>query len=302
MTATMDRSLLTKRRFVDAVGEALARGDGFAAGKLGVTERSILRYPLVLADEADRRRVSAFEQALRYRASGAAGLFPATPGFLRRFAEAFAADVRALDAIGLFPHEEPLASQFELLASHGARGQVMDFLDQEPDRSHPADESRCYLPHLRGRRLLLVSGFGDLLGRRANRETFEAVWSKTGKPWFHPARVEALEIPLGWSATTQASYTTSLDLLGEIMGRLAELDFDVALIGGGGLGIPLAAAVKRQGRAAISLGGHIQVLFGVKGERWNGSAWWRERYFNDAWIDLPDRYRPEPGRTYENYW
>jgi hypothetical protein len=301
MTATVDRPLLTRRGFIDAVGEALARGDGFAAGKLGVTERAILRYPQVLAGEADRRRVSAFEQALRYRAFGAAGLFPGTGDFLRRFAALFARDVGSLDAIGLCPNE-PLGSQVGLLGFHDAPGEVMSYIDQEPDRSSPADESLCYLPYLRGRRLLLVSAFADVLCRRANRDTFEAVWIKTGKPWFDPAGVEGIEIPLGWSASTRARHATSLDLLAEITDRLAQRDFDLALIGAGGLGIPIAAEVKRQGRAAISLGGHIQVLFGVRGARWSGREDWRERYFNDAWTDLPDRYRPDGGTTYEDYW
>ena len=290
---------LPKSTFIDSLGEALERGEGFAAGKLGVTERALLRFPMVLTQESEPLRIRAFERSLVYKAQGAAGLFPAKPDFYRRFADVFAAAVRSLDYIGLFP--EKLPAQLGILRFHGIEGRVMRFQDQEPDRSLPDDPASCYLPHLRGRTVVLVSAFAELLRERANRETFEAVWANTGKPWFGAERVEAVEIPLGWSPETQARYPTSLELLEDITSRLARVDYDFALIGAGGLGIPIASWVKRQGRAALSLGGHVQPLFGVTGARWRADAGW-QRYFNDAWVELPERYRPEPGSTHENYW
>ena len=70
----------------------------------------------------------------------------------------------------------------------------------------------------------------------------------------------------------------------------------------GGLGIPLAAFMRSQGKVAISLGGHVQVLFGVSGARWRELESWRRRYINEAWIDLPAKYRPDMRYTSENYW
>ena len=39
------------------------------------------------------------------------------------------------------------------------------------------------------------------------------------------------------------------------------------------------------------------MLFGVLGERWRGRRKWARNYFNDAWIELPERYRLRPGRV-----
>ena len=62
---------------------------------------------------------------------------------------------------------------------------------------------------------------------------------------------------------------------------LAE-DFAVALIGAGAWSLPLAARIRAAGRSAIHFGGETQLLFGIKGKRW-------ERYgiYNDAWVS-PD--------------
>jgi hypothetical protein len=296
----LGRRLISAGRFAELIGAALDRGEGFAAGKLGNSERDVLAQALVMERETDALRVRAFERALVTKVSRTAGIFPLDPEFYRRFGELYAEQVRRLDCIGV--DVTRLRATLEVLFFHGIEGEVIDYLDQEPDRSTPNDQARCWLPHLRGRRVLLVSSFAELLRRRATRATFEAVWAKTGKPWFHPADVGAVEFPYGFAPATQARFPTALDLLDDITARIAEREFDVAIIGAGGLGIPIASFVKGLGRVGISLGGAIQPLFGVSGRRWNEREDWRRDYFNDAWIDMPPEYRPDPAETFENYW
>jgi hypothetical protein len=294
------RPAMTKERFVAALRDALDERRGYAAGKLGGTERSILRYPIVLERERDPRRLRLFELALAHNALRHAGVFPAEPAFLAEFARAYADAVARLDCIGVDPHVE--AQNNELFRFHRFPGEPIRFVDQEPDRSLPNDDRRCYLPLLRGRRLLLVCPFAELLRERATRETFEAVWRKTGKEWFEPADVEAVELPYGFAWATQERYGTALDLLADVRSRVEALSFDVALLAAGPLGVMIAGAVKAQGRVAISLGGHLQALFGVIGRRWRELPEWRRDYFTEAWIDMPERYRPDPTETDADYW
>ena len=50
---------------------------------------------------------------------------------------------------------------------------------------------------------------------------------------------------------------------------ISKLDFDIALLGCGGYGLPLCNFIKMElGKSAIYIGGGIQLLFGVKGKRW----------------------------------
>jgi hypothetical protein len=296
----LGRRLISARRFAELIGAALERGEGFAAGKLGNSERDLLRLALVSQRETDPLRIRAFECAVVAKLLRTSGIFPPDPEFCRRFGEFYAEQVRRLDCVGVDVTQ--LRATLELLFFHGIEGEVIDYLDQEPDRSTPNDPARCWLPYLRGRRILLVSPFAELLRRRATRETFEVVWAKTGKPWFYPADVGAVEFPYGYSPATGERFPTALDLVEDITARIAEREFDVAIIGAGGLGIPIASFVKRLDRVGISLGGAIQPLFGVRGRRWNEREDWRRDYFNDAWIDLPPEYRPDPAHTFEDYW
>ena len=277
------------RAFIASLASALGpSGTGFAAGKLGFSEQYWLNYPRVLATGADRRAIRAYELGLRTHLERQSGIYPPSPGFAREFVARYASDLRELDVIGLFG----TGMEAELIAHHGARGALIPYKGMEPDRSVPADDANCYLPLLRGKRLLIVAPFADFLRERATQETFERVWSRIGKRWFHPAQVESVEFPYGFDPATQARHPTALALCDWICSRIDAREFDVALIAAGGLAIPLAAHVKRSGRIGVSLGGHLQVLFGVLGRRWRLRESWSRRYFNDAWIDMPERYRP----------
>ena len=58
---------------------------------------------------------------------------------------------------------------------------------------------------------------------------------------------------------------------------ISKLDFDVALLGCGGYGLPLCDFIKtRLGKSAIYIGGGLQLMFGVMGRRWEGNQMWRE--------------------------
>jgi hypothetical protein len=299
--AAVGRPLVTHRRFVADVRDACASATGYAAGKLGNSERAVLQYPIAVARVTDARKLRAFEMATAVKFLRHAGVFPADPGFYPRWAEVLADHVGNLDSIGLFP--DAFGEELEFLRFHGLDPhRAILGGDQQPDRSVPSDEDNCYLPALAGRDVLLVCPFAGLLAARATKETFEAVWAKTGKPWFEPRSVQALEFPYGFTPATRERYASALDLLAEIAEQVESMSFDVALIAAGGLGIPLASLVKSLDRVGISLGGHLQILFGVLGARWRSNERWRRRYFNDAWIDMPARYAPDPRDTDANYW
>ena len=63
--------------------------------------------------------------------------------------------------------------------------------------------------------------------------------------------------------------------------------FDVALIGAGAWSLPLAGRIKKTGRSAIHFGGETQLLFGIKGKRWENYG-----IYNDAWISADPSEMP----------
>jgi hypothetical protein len=68
---------------------------------------------------------------------------------------------------------------------------------------------------------------------------------------------------------------------------------DVVIIGAGAYGLPLGAKAKSHGMSAVVLGGSTQLLFGIKGRRWENDRQYRQ-LFNDYWVRPSEDERP-PG-------
>ena len=71
------------------------------------------------------------------------------------------------------------------------------------------------------------------------------------------------------------------------------MDFDIALVSGGSYGLPISAYIKSKGKCAIHMGGSLQILFGIKGKRWDAipatsslyNEWWVRPATNETVIN-----------------
>ncbi|MCK4650243.1 hypothetical protein KAT36_03335 [Candidatus Pacearchaeota archaeon] len=77
--------------------------------------------------------------------------------------------------------------------------------------------------------------------------------------------------------------------------------FDIAIIGCGAYGFPLAAYTKKLGKQAIHMGGSLQLLFGIKGKRWE------KEKFPKTWItplreDTPNMIKKVKNIEGSCYW
>jgi len=58
---------------------------------------------------------------------------------------------------------------------------------------------------------------------------------------------------------------------------IKDLDFDIALLGCGGYGLPLCNFIyTKMKKSAIYIGGGLQLLFGVMGNRWENNPMWKK--------------------------
>lgn len=274
---------ISRQEFIQSVTKHIADGQPYAAAKFSHSDQQLLFFPILRPAIKTPRQLIACLAHLKFHGEKQSGIFPITESFLTEYCQFYGSHLRNIDVVGLLG----LSGERELIEFWQPKGQLIDSLDQEPDRSIPSSEENCYLPSFRGKRVVIVSPFAKIICERGNKEIFEAVWRKTGKRWFYPSVLLPLTIPLGALQDTQRKFGNVINLYQEICSHLSKIDFDIALIGAGGLGIPISSHVKSVGKIAISIGGHIQVVFGIIGERWRQRADWAEMYFTDAWIDMP---------------
>ena len=89
----------------------------------------------------------------------------------------------------------------------------------------------------------------------------------------------------------------------EVSAVFARKPFHVALIGCGAASIPLAVKVKNLNAIGIHLGGALQILFGIKGRRWEKLPGFNQ-LFNEHWVRPLPEETPEVADKVDNggYW
>lgn len=211
-----------------------------------------------------------------------AGFFPVTPDHLARFARLFMEDSRQVDLLGSW-------SPDELRMPVPIKPVRVPLIDLEPYFF-----SGPWSGALRGRKVLVIHPFEkSIVSQFAKRKAlFE---DPQVLPDFELSTFPAVQ-SLGGDCPRFPDWFAALEWMEE---GIRGLDFEIAIVGAGAYGMPLAAFIKRDlGRKAIHLGGATQLLFGIKGRRWDEWPGYFDRLYNDAWVrPLPEEVPATAGRV-----
>lgn len=100
-------------------------------------------------------------------------------------------------------------------------------------------------------------------------------------------------------------FTTWEEALDYMTKEAAKIDFDIALIGCGAYGLPLAARIKNMGKIGIHCGGELQTYFGIRGRRWDeGFPNEMSKICNQYWVYPNEQEKVKGAEKIENgcYW
>lgn len=102
-------------------------------------------------------------------------------------------------------------------------------------------------------------------------------------------------------------FNSWFDALHHMEQQIDATKYDVALIGCGAYGMPLAAHCKKKGKQAIHLGGALQLLFGIRGKRWDeqyGMVHYTKMLSNPSWVRPLQEETPSQAQNIESscYW
>jgi glycosyltransferase involved in cell wall biosynthesis len=141
---------------------------------------------------------------------------------------------------------------------------------------------KAILPEIAPYRWLVVSPFVQTMQKQLYRlhqiHDPDGKWSVDWKALESGCRF--LRCPLQWHLQP-SPYSSWAEGLEDLANRALAEEFDLALIGAGAWSLPLAARIKKSGRAAIHTGGETQLFFGIKGSRWN-----HENFYNPSWVSV----------------
>lgn len=143
---------------------------------------------------------------------------------------------------------------------------------------------------LEGKRVLVIHPFEATIQKQyAKRELlFE---NKDILPQFELHTLKAVQTIVG---TKDERFDTWFDALEWMFQEAMKIPFDVAILGCGAYGLPLACKLKEAGKQAVHVGGATQILFGIKGRRWELNSKEVSALFNEHWA------RPSAEETPQN--
>lgn len=226
-----------------------------------------------------------------------AGFFPSTESNLMRFGDLILEDSKLVDILGSWQKNELYLSS---VLTEAKKIQLM-YLD-------PFWSKKPWSRALDGKKVLVVHPFAESIKSQYEKRKYLFKVQDT-LPDFKSLEVIKAIQSIGGDSNGYKDWFEALEYM---MSEIDKHDYDVCLIGCGAYGFPLAAHVKRMGKQAIHMGGSLQLLFGIMGNRWdhdephyeNGVFIYYAGLENKYWVRPSANERPKNHKSVENscYW
>ena len=224
-----------------------------------------------------------------YNIQYASGFFPVTHKNLKYFYQLYEDDVKQLDLLISWRVEEFLFQDW-LKDKPNVRKTTIDaFYEHE----HP------WTQVLEGKKVLVVHPFAETIERQYKKRELLFENNKVLPEFASLSTIKAVQSIAG----NPVSFASWFEALEWMKDEIDKCDYEIALLGCGAYGMPLAAHIKRQGKKAVHMGGVLQFLFGIKGKRYieNPDT---AKYINDYFVFPSDADKPKHANVVEGgcYW
>jgi len=280
-----------------AIQAALTLKEGAIIGRHGSTELT-----WILVQEQNKSSIDSVRAATAERYSGVFPSYDTTLmwEWLKEYKDATA----AANTFAACWYNVLARQEYSYLRAVCPGAELVPLRSLEP---YYTDGPQRWTRALEGRRVSVVSSFAETMetqimkrkliwGNNADTILPESTdWSFV-RSYFPPSIAKGrCEWPEG-----VASWKDAVDYLEK---KVVEQNPEIVLIGCGGLAMPLAGRLKKRGIVCIVMGGAIQLLFGIKGRRWESHPF-ISLLFNEAWVQPADSEVPFSARMIEGgcYW
>jgi hypothetical protein len=291
---------LSGQAAADLITAGLRSGEPFLAARFGSGELEAIATYLrqTAASEWPGQKCVAFilgkigtfwwHNGIRHSLSNGAGVFSVDNQSLDRFSQRMLADSTFIDVLGSWREEEHLLTG---IMPQAARVPLKDL--------EPYFNPNPWSEWLRDRRVLVVHPFAESISRQYEKRRY-LFRDPRVLPEFQLLTYKPLQTIAG---NKDARFATWFDALHWMEQEIVALDFEIAIVGCGGYGLPLSASIKRMGKQVIHLGGATQLLFGIRGRRWDTQPQF-QALFNTHWIWPSKQERPKGAEDVEGgcYW
>jgi hypothetical protein len=279
----------------------------FFIGRNGTIETETVYFYLTM------RRGSSFQKPYHARIleqiQRNAGIFPSLNESIDTWAEEYLHHLGSLTGLAAGWYKPLWHIETSILDRHAPRAFRTPLRSLEPYYSEPALQ---WPRLLAGKRVAVVSSFTESMKKQLTSPRAADIWRGAGH-----AGLLTPAVPIEWSfvrtgyapitalghAGWPAGISSWHDAAAYVVDQVVRSGAEVAIIGCGGLGMIIGGRLKALGISAFVLGGAIQILFGIKGMRWEDHDV-ISKFWNSAWVWPAEEEMPGGASLIEGgcYW
>ena len=275
--STLDGNCLSREETSEYIFKSLQKNDSLMISRFGYTElNTLFRYDnLIKMNKLEKiyqwaeTKAYPFSKNCRlnniYKLSG---FFPVNEETLYLFRIEMMKAMQEIDLLGSWVEGE---NQYN---TQLANAKISNLIDIEPYFA-----SNPWSLGLEGKKILVIHPFSEDIENQYTKKREYLFKNLNVLPKFD---LKTLKAPITYPGGKVVSKNW-FEILDDLTSESLKLDFEIAIIGCGAYGMPLAARLKKAGKKSIHLGGSVQILFGIKGKRWDNMKNFKEMY-NKHWI------------------
>lgn len=219
-----------------------------------------------------------WNEGTRYCMLNNAGFFPNDDNSLEKFCKLMLNDMKQIDILASWQKDEIL------FLNKFPTARFINFVFIDPFWS-----KQPWTKALENRKVLVVHPFSEEIEYqyKYNRERIHH--NPDILPSFTLQTIKAVQ-----SIGGNSEFASWFEALDYMKSEIDKCDYEICLLGCGAYGMPLAAHIKRKGKIAIHFGGSLQLLFGIKGKRWETNEYGKSSFpdgighypelMNEYWI------------------
>jgi hypothetical protein len=285
--------IITSQKTNDYIYDKIMEGKPFMACRFGNTELQTIVGYLKVKYKGHIPESDEYLDRWFTRLGKDSGFFPVDYKYLERFVNTILDSAKNSDLLAMWH----LNMEDFIIEEYAPQADLTFLFRLEPWLA----KGRPWTAALKGKKVLIIHPFEKTIIEQYKKR--EQIYPNSEiLPEFELKTLKAVQTLCG---ERDERFETWFDALDYMADEALKIDFDVALIGCGAYGMPLASKLKSAGKQAIHLGGATQLLFGIKGYRWeNNYPSPIAKRFNDAWVRPSEEETPKDAKTVEKgcYW
>ena len=223
------------------------------------------------------------------------GFFPKNKNKLEKFSKLYISNIKNIDCLGVVLENPYIEDYFKTKLKKSTKVNIYNLGGFHSNNS--------WVQSLKNKKVLVIHPFTDTIKKQYIKR--DKIFKRGYLPKFKLKTLKAVQ-SIGGETDNFKHWFKALKYMKD---EMEKIDFDIALIGCGAYGYPLAAHAKKIGKIGFHLGGELQLIFGIIGKRYENLKHFNSfpitrKMVNKYWCRPSIKERPTNYKKVEDgcYW